>query len=168
MRKAGFTLAETVVAMSLFALAATVLCQAALNARLGLQRLDEHGSPQFKLDWIRDDILAIANRKTLEEGGEMVFPQHVRKKPREGDEEAGLAGETITARWEAEIFPTPVLDVHQLNITVELEQGEEMAEPLTGSYYVYRPGWYEDADGRDSLQTEKQDEWERRKLNRGI
>jgi hypothetical protein len=66
-----------------------------------------------------------------------------------------------------EIFPTAVLDIHQLNIELTLEQGEEMAAPLTGSYYVYRPGWYE-TDDRGSLLEEKQDAWERLQLEKGL
>lgn len=165
MRRAGFTLVETVVAMSLFAAAAIALCQAALNARNGLMRLDQRESSELRVDWVRDDILAITNRKTLEEGGEMEFPQQVRKTPKEGEE---APAEAVRARWEVEILPTSILDVHQMTITLALEQGEEMAEPLVGSYYVYRPGWYEEADGRDKLLTDKKEAWERLQTSRGL
>ncbi len=167
MKRTGFTLVETVVAMSLFAMAAVALCQTAINARHGLMRLNHKEAGYMRIDWVRDDILAITDRKTLEEGGEMVFPKHVRKTPKEGDEE-DAPSDTIRASWEVEILPTSVLDVHQLNIELTMEQGEEMSEPQVASYYVYRPGWYEDSDSRGSLLEEKQDAWERLQLSKGL
>ena len=80
MRRAGFTLPETIVAMSLFALAATALCQAAIHAHLGLMRLEQKGEAHLKFDWVREEILTITDRAVIEEGGELVFPRHVRNK----------------------------------------------------------------------------------------
>lgn len=169
MRRAGFTLPETVVAMSLFALAATALCQAAMNAHLGLMRLDKKKEAHLKMDWVRDEILAITDRAVLEEGGELIFPRSIRKKPLEGEEPAGEeAAGTIQATWEAEIFPTKILDVHRLDLTVTVEKGEALTEPQKASYFVYRPGWYEESDGRGSLLTEKESDWERQQLMRGF
>ena len=167
MRRAGFTLSETVVAMALFAAAATTLCQAALNAREGLARLNRRDAPHVRINWVRDDLLAITDRETLEEGGEMEFPLHVRKKGSEDGEPEEEDGDPVRVRWEAEIAPTPLLDVHQLTIKLTFERGEQMLEPQEAAYYVYRPGWYED-DGRKDMMTEKRDEWERRQLSRGI
>ncbi|MDF7808152.1 type II secretion system protein [Pontiellaceae bacterium B12219] len=169
MRREGFTLPETIVAMSLFAMAATVLCQAALNANLALMRLEHKEDAHLKMDWVREEILSITDRAVIEEGGELVFPLHVRKKPLDDEEpepEDGIS--SIKASWEAEIFPTHVLDVHRLDITVTIELGEELAEPRTASYYVYRPDWYEETDGRGSLMSEKEADWERQQLLRGI
>lgn len=168
MRRAGFTLVETVVALSLFAAAAVALCQAAVNARNGLMRLDEREASYLRIDWVRDDILAITNRKTLEEGGEMEFPQQVRKQAKEGSEGEDVPGESVRARWDVEILPTSIMDVHQLTITLSLEQGDELSEPLVGSYYVYRPGWYEAADDRGKLLADKQDAWERLQTSKGL
>ncbi|MDF7799161.1 type II secretion system protein [Pontiellaceae bacterium B1224] len=169
MRRDGFTLPETVVAMSLFALAATVLCQAAMNANLGLMRLEQKEDAYLKMDWVRDAILAITDRATIEEGGELIFPRHVRKKPLD-DEEPQLEepDSSIQATWEAEIFPTRVLDVHRLDITVTVERGEELAEPQQASYFVYRPNWYEESDGRGSLLSEKEADWERQQQLHGM
>lgn len=169
MNRAGFTLPETVVAMSLFATAAVALCQAAINAHHGLERLEQREAGHLKLNWVRDDILAITDRATLEEGGEIVFPRHVRKRPKDGEEPGNdLAEDSITATWEVEIVPTRVLDVHRLDITLSVEQGERLTEPKTASYFVYRPGWYEESDGRSSLVSEKEQEWERDQLMRGL
>ncbi|VGO14264.1 hypothetical protein PDESU_02823 [Pontiella desulfatans] len=168
MRRAGFTLPETVVAMSLFAAAAAALCQAAINARHGLLRLERKDAAHLRIEWLRDDILSITDRATLEEGGEMVFPQHIRKNPKEDEEGDGDAKDDVRAQWEVEIFPTPLLDVHQLVITLSVEQGEEMKEPQVASYYVYRPGWYEEEDGRGSLMTDKQDAWDREQMGKGL
>lgn len=169
MRRDGFTLPETVVAMSLFAAAAVALCQAAINAHHGLDRLERREAGHLKMDWVRDEILAITDRVSLEEGGELVFPRHVRKTPKDGEEpESDVVEDSITAAWEVEIVPTRVLDVHRLDISVTVEQGEALTEPQTASYFVYRPGWYEETDGRSSLVSEKEEEWERDQLMRGL
>lgn len=173
MNRSGFTLPETVVAMSLFALAATVLCQAAINAHMGMERLERTDAGHLKIDWAREKILAITDREAIEEGGELVFPKHIRKTPRddddmEADAESDSPDDTIEATWEAEIFPTRVLDVHRLDITVTIESGEELGEPLLTSCFVYRPGWYEESEGRGNLVTEKEDEWERQQQARGL
>lgn len=165
MSRSGFSLPETVVALSLFALASVTLCQAALNARHALLRLDERQAAYLRIDWVRDDILAITDRAVLEEGGEIVFPQEIRKTPggdggRDGDQEP------VRARWEAEIRPTYLLDVHRLDITLTLEHGEEMIEPQMASYYVYRPHWYAEAEERSRLETDKQEAWEKRQMER--
>lgn len=169
MKRAGFTLPETIVAMSLFALAATVLCQAAMNAHIGMMRLEQKEEPYLKFDWVREEILSITDRAIIEEGGELIFPRQIRKKPREDEEpaEEGPAS-TIQATWAAEIFPTKVLDVHRLDITLTVEKGEELTEPRMASYFVYRPGWYEEAEGRGSLVTEKEEDWERQQQLRGF
>lgn len=167
MNRQGFTLPETVVAMSLFAVAAVALCQAAVNARNGLMRLEHKDAGHLRIEWIRDDILAITDRATLEEGGEMVFPRHVRKTQKDGEEEE-IVDNDITASWEVEIFPTGLLDVHMLEITMTIEDGDELGEPQVESYFVYRPGWYEEGDGRNSLVTEKEQEWERQQMLRGM
>jgi prepilin-type N-terminal cleavage/methylation domain-containing protein len=169
MRRDGFTLPETIVAMSLFALAATVLCQAAMNAHLAMLRLEQKDDAYLKLDWVRDKILTIPDRAIIEEGGELVFPKHVRKKPL-ADEEPAMEepDSSIQATWEAEIFPTTVLDVHRLDLTVTVEQGEELMAPRKASYFVYRPNWYEESDGRGSLMSEKEADWERQQQLRGM
>ncbi len=167
MRRAGFTLPETVVALSLFAAAAVVLCQAAINARMGLARLDQQDAWHLRVDWVRDDILTITSRETLEQGGEIELAPHVRKKPKD-EEDAGEGDrEAIRVKWEVEIAPTRLMDVHLLTLNLVFEQGEELKEPLSASYYVYRPGWYE-GDARQSLLAAKEDEWERRQLERGL
>jgi prepilin-type N-terminal cleavage/methylation domain-containing protein len=169
MRRDGFTLPETIVAMSLFAMAATVLCQAALNANLALMRLEHKEDAHLKMDWVREKILGITDRAIIEEGGELIFPLHVRKKPLDDEEPATEElTSNIKASWEAEIFPTHVLDVHRLDITVTVEQGEELAEPQMASYFVYRPNWYEESDGRGNLMSEKEDDWERQQLLHGM
>ena len=60
------------------------------------------------------------------------------------------------------------LDVHRLDLTVTVEKGEELTEPRTASYFVYRPGWYEEEAGRGGLVTEKEEDWERQQQLRGF
>jgi prepilin-type N-terminal cleavage/methylation domain-containing protein len=164
----AFTLPETIVALSLFSIAAMVLCQSAINARSSLERVRQLQPAHQRVDWIRKHILAITDRAVLEEGGELDYTAHVRKTPK-SDEEAQSADAQVTvrARWEAEVFPTPVLDVHQIVIEYTIDEGEQVGAPATCSYYVYRPGWYEE-DNRNSLLTEKREERDRDRESRGI
>ena len=166
MKRAGFTLCETVVALSLFALAAVTLSQAALNARLGLARLDRQEPWRQHVISIRRQVLAITDRAVLEEGGEIELAPSVRKNPRDGDEDLQTA-DPIRARWEAEIEPTSLLDVHRLTISVTFDHVDGLSGEHVESCFVYRPGWYERED-RSTLFEDKQEQWERRRLERGL
>jgi prepilin-type N-terminal cleavage/methylation domain-containing protein len=162
----GFTLPETIVALSLFALAAIALCQAALNARHALQRVNRRDPEPMRIEWVRRQVLAITDRDVLEEGGELEFAAHVRKTPKSDDEEAAAA-DSVRARWDVEIFPTSLLDVHQIALSFTIERGEQMGAPVTGTYYVYRPNWYDDGV-RARLLKEKQEERDRERESEGI
>lgn len=167
MKRGGFTLPETIVAMSLFGVAAVALCQAAVNALNGLQRLERSDATALPADYlIRDDLLSITDRAVFEEGGEIILPTEVRKNVEIASEETEIHEDTTVA-WEAEIFPTPLLDVHKIVVMLDVERGEEMLPTREVSYYVYRPGWYEDG-ARSDLLTEKLDEWEREQLDKGL
>lgn len=162
----GFTLPETVIALSLFATASLVLYQSAINARNGLLRLDQEKPAHMRIDWVRQQLLGITNRVELETGGELEFTTHISKTPKlDEDGEIEETQDAIRVRWEAEIFPTRVLDLHQLTIAFTITSGEQIAEPITGSTYVYRPGWYEDGV-REKLLAEKKEQ--REQANEGV
>lgn len=167
MNRSGFTLPETVVAMALFAAAAVALSQAAVNAHNGLFRLERKGAPHLRHDWIRSQVLTITDRSVLEEGGELEYPRHERKNAPQ-DEELEPEQPEVSVRWEAEVFPTPLLDVHKVVVTLRFERGDAMLPEQQMGYYIYRPGWYEDAGGRDDLVVDKQDAWEREQMERGF
>ncbi len=156
MKREGFTLAETVVAMALFAAAAAVFCQTALHARMALQRVGVHEPNYSRVRWIHYDVLRILDRETLEEGGEIELAPRVRKAAVEQDQ----VSEPVTARWIAEILPTPVLDVHEVTLTIGFMQGEATEDEYVLVYYVYRMDWYDEGE-REELLHEKQEYWSR-------
>lgn len=155
MRRDGFTLAETVVALALFAAAAAVFCQTALHARMGLKITGTRLDHQAYVDAMRHEVLQILDRAELEAGGEVRTQAHVRK----GEFEDVGAGEPSVARWRAEVLPTAVLDVHAVTVTIEMQQEDTTGETII-TYYVYRPHWY-DAGERETLLEAKREAWER-------
>lgn len=157
MKRDGFTLAETVVALALFAAAAVVFCQSALYARMALRSVDVHEPNYVRVRWIHHDVLRILSRDELEEGGEIELAPRVRKT---ATEEQEAEPERTVARWSVEILPTPVLDVHEVTLLVEFLQGEATEEEFEVVYYVYRPNWYDEGE-REALLNEKREYWER-------
>lgn len=168
MNRSGFSLPETVVAMTLFASAAVVLSQSAINAHEGMNRLEKKGAAHLQHDWIRSQVLTITDRELLEEGGELEYPVSVRKDAGSAEEMPEAEPKEVTVRWDAEIFPTPVLDVHQVVVSLRFELDDTMLPKQDMRYFVYRPGWYEEEGGRDDLMTEKQDAWEREQMVKGF
>ena len=156
MRRDGFTLAETVVALALFAAAAAVFCQTALHGRMGLNIAGTRLDQQAYVDAIRHEVLQILDRAELEAGGEVRTQAHIRK----GEFEDAGSGESAIVRWRAEVLPTVVLDVHAVTVTVEIQQEETAGEAIVIAYYVYRPDWY-DAGERETFLQAKREAWER-------
>jgi prepilin-type N-terminal cleavage/methylation domain-containing protein len=123
----GFTLAEVVVALTLFALTAVVITQAVLNAQDTYRRLSQIDPRDEALPYVRQAILSLTERSEVEEGGTVVTPQ-------------GLTGE-----WEAVLLPTQVLDLFLLRYTVEWKDNTGQEAPVTREVYVFRPGWSDSA-----------------------
>ena len=162
MNRDGFTLAETLVALVLFAAAAVVFCQTVLHARMALQGVDIHEPVHSHVRWIHHDVLRILDRGQLEEGGEIELAPRVR---RTAAGEPDAEPERTSARWSAEVRPTAVLDVHEVTLTVEFLHGGATEEEIEIHYYVFRPDWYE-ADAREALLLEKREYWERLSADR--
>lgn len=160
--KRAFTLAEVVVGVLLFGLAATVLTQAVSNG-LNAYRLSQSGdSLDYPMHRVRDHVLSLATRDQLEEGGEIEVPVAVR------DGEGGSdRTEVIRARWEAEAFPTKILDFFVVELKATMEAGGNDASVREESYMVYRPGWSESEEEERLLEV-KEEEFEDRLSARGI
>lgn len=135
----GFTLAEVVVALTLFALTAVVITQAVLNAQDTYRRLSQIDPRDEALPYVRQAILSLTERSQVEEGGTVVTPQ-------------GLTGE-----WEAVLLPTQVLDLLLLRYTVEWKDNTGQEAPVIREVYVFRPGW-SDSAVRQELR-ERRQEW---------
>ncbi len=145
----AFSLAELIIAMALFALAATVLSQSILNALTALNQVQYGESSLRDFVYARQKILSIEDRDILTEGGEFVAP----------------SGNKLD--WKAEISATDVLDLHQLDVTIERRSEAGPEVPFVGKYYVLRPRWSE-TETRTALLNAKREEYERRLALSGI
>ncbi|MFT6236471.1 MAG: general secretion pathway protein I [Lentimonas sp.] len=136
----GFSLIEVVVALALFAMASVVLTSSFVNALLAR----EHGQSN---DLRHADIRAVRMQLLLE--------------PNMDDAEDGDRHDTLnngTANWEASIEPTNVIDLFEVQLSIEFsEPQEEQAATYTESLYLLRPTWSK-TDERSSLLQDKKDE----------
>jgi general secretion pathway protein I len=136
----GFSLIEVVVALALFAMASVVLTSSFVNALLAR----EHGQSN---DLRHADIRAVRMQLLLE--------------PNIDDAEDGDRYDTLnngTANWEASIEPTNVIDLFEVQLSIEFsEPQEEQAATYTESLYLLRPTWSK-TDERSSLLQDKKDE----------
>lgn len=138
-RLAAFSLIEVVIAVAIFAMAATVLISAFVNALLARER-------GVSNDLLNADIRAVRMQLLLE--------------PNIEDAEDGDEYETLNsgeASWEAQIEPTNVVDLFKVQFNIRFS---EPLEGLPGDYletlYLLRPTWSE-ADERSELLQDKRE-----------
>jgi hypothetical protein len=151
-RKLGFSLAEVVVAAVLLGLVATVLGRAvadALNAYSKIRMDDPYEYPAVQ---VRAHILERLNRTELETGGELDIPL-----PRRDAQSGGVQTETIRARWEAEIFPTRILDLFLVEYSVVFHGGEEEAAQASDRLMLFRPMWADSEETRRLIEAKEEE-----------
>lgn len=134
MKKRAFTLAEVAVALALLALAAFAFSRAVIDSldALNYQPTEEE-VPIFEI--VRREILNIRDRSTVEAGGDIEFPTLVRS--RDGDHETVMK----RIRWEAEVFPTRVLNVFAAQVRINFVEDEDRPGDLELTFYAFRPRW---------------------------
>lgn len=137
--KYGFTLIEVVIAVALFAMAATVLSSTFVNALLARDRVHSN-------DIHNADIRAVRMQLLLEPNIE---------EAKDGDQYATLnSGE---ASWRAQIEPTEVVDLFQVLLEIEFsDPHEEQETKYSEVLYLLRPTWSEAAERSDLLQGKKE------------
>lgn len=137
--RGGFTLIEVILALTVFAAAATVILAGFTNALQALWTARERPVTNDDLRFVRREILQIGEREAFEEGGSI---------------------ETLAsgmADWETEIEPAEVLDLFRVRLTVRLDNAESgERETHVQELYLLRPGWME-AEVRGDLLADKQD-----------
>ncbi|MFQ3226370.1 MAG: general secretion pathway protein I [Lentimonas sp.] len=145
----GFSLIEVVVALALFAMASVVLTSTFVNALLAR----EHGQSN---DIRNADIRAVRMQILLE--------------PNIEDAEDGDRYETLengTAHWEASIEPTNVVDLFQVQLSIEFSEPQEGQEAAyTETLYLLRPTWSESDERSQLLQDKKDDLQNSREFDR--
>ncbi|MBC2596154.1 prepilin-type N-terminal cleavage/methylation domain-containing protein [Ruficoccus amylovorans] len=160
-RRAGFTLAEVVVATVLLGLAATVLGRTVSDAMRAYSMTRLSNPYSYALRHVRQEIMEIPSREQLEEGG--TIEVYV---PNPGGSDKSETTIAVSARWEAEIYPTRLLNVYVVELDISFE-AEGEAESFQRRITAYRPNWA-DAEENSTLLQAKEKEFELRLAARGI
>jgi general secretion pathway protein I len=137
--RSAFSLIEVIIAVAIFAVAATGLMSAFVNALLARER-----SADF--DLLNADIRAVRMQLLLE-------PEF--EDAEDGDEYATLnSGE---ASWDASIEPTQVVDLFQVQLRINFSQPPEgLPAQHIETLYLLRPTWSQ-ADERSALLQDKRE-----------
>jgi general secretion pathway protein I len=138
-RVAAFTLLEVLIAVAIFAMSASVLMSAFVNALLSRESA-------VKYDRLNADICAVRMQLLLE--------------PNLEDAEDGDEYETVhsgEASWEAQVVPTKVVDLFQVELSMRFsEPPEGLVADYTETLYLLRPTWSESDERSDLLQDKRE------------
>lgn len=137
--RAGFSLIEVVIAVAIFAMAASALMSAFVNALLARESAVNN-------DQLHADIRAVRMQLLLEPDIEAA---------EDGDEYQTLhSGEAV---WETLIEPTNVVDLFRVQLNIRFgEPPEGQAAEYAETLYLLRPTWSESDERSDLLQDKRE------------
>lgn len=134
---AGFTLIEVVIAVALFAMAATVLSSSFVNALLVREHSVSQQTLALDLAAVRKQLLLEPELAAAEEGADCITLNHG------------------AARWHAEIETTDIVDLFQVELFIEFTDSEAaQGASHQATLYLLRPTWSK-AEERSELLDEK-------------
>jgi len=138
-RAAAFSLIEVVIAVAIFAMAASALMAAFVNALLARESAVSN-------DQLHADIRAVRMQLLLEPDIEAA---------EDGDEYQTLhSGEAV---WEALIEPTHLVDLFRVRLDIRFsEPPEGQAADYAETLYLLRPTWSESDERADLLQDKRE------------
>ena len=129
----GFTFLEVMVALVIFAFSGLVLATAyvnVLNAHQAVLHRDEHAADRR---FVREALRAEPSLDKITAWNELTLP------------------DDRSARWRAVLTPTPVADLFDVSLEIELTDGDGRKLPtITETCRLLRPTWSQPAD-RDTL-----------------
>ena len=135
----AFTLIEALLAITLFASAAVVLSSAFVNALMAREFGNHNAMLEGDIRAVRLQLLLEPNREDAEDGNDI---------------DTMNSGK---ASWKAEIEPTSVVDLFQVNFQIEfLDPPENQPASYSEILYLLRPSWSE-GDKRSELLEEKRE-----------
>ena len=138
----GFLLVEVLIALAIFGLCATMLVSGTFNVMRFLRDFEDTRERDQDLQFVRAEILSLADREELEDGGEI--------------ETLSLG----TVQWELDdLETTELLDVYLVTLRFEWSDTDQVeAGEREVSAYVLRPTWStgEFQLDRQTLKQEKQ------------
>ena len=132
----AFTLLEVLIALSIFAMAAMVLAASYVNVLLSYQIAARGTQGDEDVKFARAQLLAIADPKKIEEGGDFDSPNGRR------------------VHWSAQIEPTETADLFLVHFLCEISDPATPEMPkIAQDFRVLRPTWSDPTD-RDKLRQE--------------
>ncbi|MGA1205526.1 MAG: prepilin-type N-terminal cleavage/methylation domain-containing protein [Opitutales bacterium] len=145
--KDAFSLIELVIAIAVAGIAFFVLTETFFNVLLTLEDLETESDHQKDVRFVRRQIIQIADRDELEDGGEITTLD---------------LGE---ATWEAEVEETGIVDLFRLDLQVEFENPDGETIEYRESLYLLRPTWSDPIESSTILSEarEKMEEMNRRR-----
>ncbi|MGJ8651835.1 MAG: PulJ/GspJ family protein [Opitutaceae bacterium] len=134
----GFTLIEVVIAVALFAMAATVLSSTFVNALLAREHVQNNDLLNADIRAVRLQLLLQPNLEDAEDGDDL---------------ETLNSGE---ATWSAEIEPMEVVDLFRVLLQIEFHEPlKDQQATYSEVLYLLRPTWSEPGERSDLLQEKK-------------
>lgn len=130
----GFSLIETVIAIAIAGIAFFMLTETFFNVLLTLESLESESDYQKDVRFVRSQVIQLAERDEVEEGGEITTLD---------------LGEAV---WRAEIESTETVDLFRLLLEMEFAnpEGEESIE-YRETLHLLRPTWAEDSFERGEI-----------------
>lgn len=146
--RTGFSLIETLVAVAIAGVAFFVLTETFFNVLLTLEGLESEADHQKDIRFVRTQVIQIADRDELLDGGEITTLD---------------LGE---ATWTAELEDTSVLDLFALDLAIRFENPDGDPLDYQERLYLLRPTWTEDGFDRSERRADIQRELESRDRRR--
>lgn len=139
----GFSLIEVVIAIAIMGISFFLLTETFFNILLTLDSLEAQSDYQKDVRFVRREIIQIADREELEDGGEITTL------------------DLGKAAWEVELEETEIVDLFKVDLLIEFENPG--GEPLEyrENLFLLRPTWSDPiessailADVRDRIERE--------------
>ena len=136
----GFSLIEVLIALTLFAIASNVIGSAFINALLSRERNNDNSYRDIAIQTARKQLLLEKNIDDAEDGGSI---------------ETLELGEVD---WYAEIIPTDMVDLFEVNLFIEFfDLKGDQSTNYNETLLLLRPTWSESDERSSLLQDKKED-----------
>ncbi|MDQ8193372.1 type II secretion system protein [Coraliomargarita sp. SDUM461004] len=138
-RNTAFTLVEVLIAVAIFAMTASVLMSAFVNALLARESAANYDRLNSDIRAVRLQLLLKANLEDAEDGDHY---------------ETLHCGE---ATWEAQIIATNIIDLFQVQLNIHFSDPPEgLPSDHSEALYLLRPTWSESDERSDLLQDKRE------------